>query len=433
MGVFQRCREDCPPDRCRKHSWSYTIDVSVNGKRQQLGKGGFESAAHAAEARDEVKRRHRSGLLPEDMKIRVEEYLRQWLDDKVKRAEIDENTQVSYRHHIEAHLIPQLGRIKLRDLRSRHLTTAYERIVEQREFEIAIAKAKRNKRIAEIEEENARRRALGKRRMRSTTRGVGQVPRPVGPVTVEKIHGTLRAALADALYRDEPLIAREIWKGAKLPKADRYKTVPPEIAQFWALLDLARGHRLYALMLLAGAGAGLRRGELAGLKWEDINLDTGQLVVNRQHKSVEYRVIVSEAKSDAGQRRTVMLGDRVLACLKRWKETQDAERESWGEGYHDDGHVFTWQDGRPYHPDYLTQAVGKLMRQAGIADARLHNLRHFYAAVLISAGYDIEAVSKALGHSSVQITSKVYTALFNAAKVKMATRAEDLVWKDRAA
>jgi integrase len=107
--------------------------------------------------------------------------------------------------------------------------------------------------------------------------------------------------------------------------------------------------------------------------------------------------------------------------------------EAWGEAYHDDGYVFTWQDGRPYHPDYLTQTVGKLMRQAGIADARPHNLRHFYAAVLISAGYDIEAVSKALGHSSVQITSKIYTALFNAAKAKMAGRAEDLVWKDRAA
>jgi integrase len=415
-GVFQRCREDCPPDRCRKHSWSYAIDVSINRQRQQLGKGGFESAVDAAEARDEVKRRHRAGSLPEDMKIRMDAYLRQWLDEKVKREEIDESTQVSYRHHIEAHLIPQLGRIKLRDLRSRHLTTAYERIVEQREFEIAVATAKRNKRIAEIEEENDRRGAQGKKRVRSTTRGVGQVPRP----------------LADALYRDEPLIVREIWKGAKLPKPDHHRTVPPEIAQFWALLDLARGHRLYPLMLLAGAGAGLRRGELAGLKWEDINLDTGQLVVNRQHKSVEYRVVVSEAKSDAGQRRTVMLGERMLAGLKLWKETQDAEREAWGEAYRDDGYVFTWQDGRPYHPDYLTQTVGKLMRQAGIADARLHNLRHFYAAVLISAGYDIEAVSKALGHSSVQITSKIYTALFNAAKAKMAGKAEDLVWKDRA-
>ena len=67
------------------------------------------------------------------------------------------------------------------------------------------------------------------------------------------------------------------------------------------------------------------------------------------------------------------------------------------------------------------------------SDARLHNLRHFYATVLISSGYDIDAVSKALGHSSVAITSLIYTALFNAAKAAMAANAEALVWKDRAA
>jgi integrase len=90
-------------------------------------------------------------------------------------------------------------------------------------------------------------------------------------------------------------------------------------------------------------------------------------------------VVVSEAKSDAGQRRTVMFGDHTLTCLKQWRETR-------GEAYLDEGYVFTWQDGRPYHPDYLTQTVGRLMRLAGIIDAKLHNLRHFFAAVLISAG-----------------------------------------------
>jgi integrase len=68
------------------------------------------------------------------------------------------------------------------------------------------------------------------------------------------------------------------------------------------------------------------------------------------------------------------------------------------------------------------------MRRAGIADARLHSLRHFYAAVLISAGYDIDGVSKALGHSSVAITSQIYTSLFNAAKAQMAA---SIRWRSR--
>lgn len=93
--------------------------------------------------------------------------------------------------------------------------------------------------------------------------------------------------------------------------------------------------------------------------------------------------------------------------------------------------MFTREDGRPYHPDYLSKTV-ELMRRAEIADARLHNLRRFCAAVLISAEYDIDAVSKALGHSSVAITSLIYTALLNAAKAAMEDKAEGLVWKDRA-
>jgi integrase len=137
--------------------------------------------------------------------------------------------------------------------------------------------------------------------MLSTKHGLGAVPRPVGPKTLENIHGTLRAALADALYTDEPPITGEIWIAAKFTKPQEHQTVPPDIDQFWALLDLAAGHRLYPLMLLAG-NAGLRRGELARLKWEDINLDTGQLIVNRQRKSIEYRVVVAEAKTEAGRR-----------------------------------------------------------------------------------------------------------------------------------
>jgi integrase len=195
---------------------------------------------------------------------------------------------------------------------------------------------------------------------------------------------------------------------------------------------MAREHRLYPLLLLAG-NSGLRRGELAGLRWADINLTTGMLVVRRQRKSINYRVIEADAKSQAGQDRVVMLGERTIKGLKSWKAKQSAERLAWGPAYHDGGYVFTREDGIPYHPDYLSHAVGKLMRRAGIADAKLHTLRHFYAAALISAGYDIDAVSKALGHSSVAITSLIYSSLFNVAKAAMAARAEDLVWRGRTA
>lgn len=245
-------------------------------------------------------------------------------------------------------MIPQLGRIKLQELRGRHLTNAYERIVARREEEIAAARQVRAARIAEVEAENRRRRARGMAKMRSTTRAMGALPRPIGPVTLERIHATMRSALRDALA--DELIVRDVARGAKLPRPDRRKTMPPDIGQFWKLLDLAREHRLYPMMLLAG-NSGLRRGELAGLRWSDIDLTTGQLIVRRQRKSISYRVIESDAKSNAGQDRVVMLGERTLTGLKQWQVQQDTERRAWGSAYHDQGYVFTREDGSPYHPD----------------------------------------------------------------------------------
>jgi integrase len=327
-------------------------------------------------------------------------------------------------------LIPQLGHLRLRDLRGRHLTNAYQQIVEDRHAEIDAALKRRQSRISQIEAENQRRRARGRTRMRSTTRCLGAMPRPVGPKTLQNIHGTMKAALHSALKQE--LITHNVWLAAELKEPDRHKVVPPDIDQFWHLLDLARDHRLHPFMVLAG-NSGLRRGELAGLRWSDIDLTTGRLVVARQRKSVRYQVVESEAKTRAGQNRVVMLGERTIAVLKRWKAIQNAEKLAFGPAYHDSGYVFTWQNGRPYHPDYLSHTVGKLMRRAGIGDSKLHSLRHFFAATLISAGYDIDAVSKALGHSSVAITSLIYSSLFEAAKAKMAAMAEALVWEGRAA
>lgn len=318
-GVYQRCREDCPADRCRKPTWSFVLEVPAGShRRRQLTKGGFESAGAAAGARTELQRRYRSGSLPEDTKITVEQYLREWLAGKVKRDEVDENTEV------------------------RHLTEAYQRIVDKRQAEIAAAKAKRDARIAEAEAENLRRRSHGKVRMQSTAYGMGAVPRPVGPATLQRIHGTMRAAIRSA-FADE-LIGSDVSRSARLPKPDRRKVVRPDISQFWTLLDTAREHRLYPLMLLPG-NSGIRRGELAGLRWADIDLTTGMLVVRRQRKSVSYRVVEADAKSQAGQDRVVMLGERTIKGIKSWKAKQAAERLAWGPAYHDGGYVFTREDG----------------------------------------------------------------------------------------
>jgi integrase len=178
---------------------------------------------------------------------------------------------------------------------------------------------------------------------------------------------------------------------------------------------------------VAAVRSGLRRGELAGLQWRDIDLDTGRIVVHRQRTTVGYEVREKTPKSEAGEERIVYLDDGTLKVLKRWRRQQAAEREQWGAAYHDSDYMFTREDGRPYHPDYLTKVYKRLATRAGLRTTKLHGMRHFRASALISTGADISAVSKEMGHSTIAVTSDLYGYLFEKASKRMAKRAAKLV------
>ena len=104
-----------------------------------------------------------------------------------------------------------------------------------------------------------------------------------------------------------------------------------------------------------------------------------------------------------------------------------------GADYHDAGYIFTKEDGTPYHPDYITKVVSRLLRRANIPAAKLHALRHFRAAWLISMGTDIAVVSKTLGHKSIAITSDIYGSLQEQAAMDLAEKTRGYVARGRTA
>jgi integrase len=207
---------------------------------------------------------------------------------------------------------------------------------------------------------------------------------------------------------------------------ERKKVRPPTPEGYGSMLDAIVGERLYAFVLAAGH-SGRRRGELAGLQWGDIDLATGRIVVHRQRTTVGYEVREKTPKSEAGEERVVYLDDGTLAVLTQWRQQQAAEREKWGSAYHDGDYVFTREDGRPYHPDYLTKVYKRLATRAGLRTTKLHGMRHFRASALISTDTDISAVSKEMGHSTISVTSDLYGHLFEKASKRMAKRAAKLV------
>jgi integrase len=381
-GVYQRCAPECAADRCRAHKWAYEVELpsGPDGKRQRVFDGGFDSAREAAEARAEVVRQHRAGSLPTDRHKTFGVWLDEWLHAKVERGEIRDSNERGYRDNIKNHIRPRLGNRKLAELRGIDFTRAYAAIVADREAEIVAAQETNRRYVEQAEAVNAARRARGMTRMLAPKRVA--VPRPVSPASVARIHAVVSGALGDAV---PDLIPRSVAADAKLPRATRRKVRPPTPEAYGALLDAIEADRWYPLILVAGH-SGLRRGELAGLKWEHIDLSTGRIVLGPQRTSVGYQVVEREAKTEAGDERIVWLDPDTLAVVKAWKAQQNRERLAWGEAYHGSGYVFAREDGQPLHPDRITKVAKRTLVRHGLASSKLHDLRHFRASALISTG-----------------------------------------------
>jgi integrase len=117
------------------------------------------------------------------------------------------------------------------------------------------------------------------------------------------------------------------------------------------------------------------RGEAAGLRWIDLDLDARLLTVERQLVQVGKEVIIGQPKSAASQR-TIAIDKATARLLREHEQRQESDRDRCGERWHEAGYVFTWPDGLPLRPDYLTSQFAFLARKAGLPPIRLHDLRH---------------------------------------------------------
>ncbi|MFI5496665.1 site-specific integrase [Actinoplanes sp. NPDC051859] len=198
---------------------------------------------------------------------------------------------------------------------------------------------------------------------------------------------------------------------------------PGQLAQF---LDLVSDDRLYPLWWLI-ALRGLRRGEAAGLRWHDIDLDRRELTITQQRRTtLGYQVIEVPPKS-AASHRAVALDRRTVTILREHLRRQRAEYLRTGRTWRDTGYVFTRPDGQPYHPNYLTHRLRWLTNRHDLPPVRLHDLRHGAATLAHTAGVDLKTVQDQLGHASIVLTADTYTSVLPAAQHKAAEATARLI------
>ena len=230
------------------------------------------------------------------------------------------------------------------------------------------------------------------------------------------------------------------------PREARELTIwePEQLAQF---LEAVRDDRLAALFELAGY-AGLRRAELCGIRWADLDPDGAGLTVRQtvvEAASKDLRVterrcgccgsehrglLIKNPKSRAGSR-WVPLVRAAQDALSRHRAAQSEERAACGSGYLDHDLIFCRLDGRPLRPGSVTNAFEHLVAASGLPAIRLHDTRHGACSLLLAGGVPIEIVQMILGHSSPVVTRQVYAHVMRGATAAQVELASDLVTRHR--
>jgi integrase len=186
------------------------------------------------------------------------------------------------------------------------------------------------------------------------------------------------------------------------------------------------GERLAALWSLA-ASTGMRRGEVLGLRWVDVDLERARVAVRQTLVVAGREVVVSEPKTSRG-RRSIALDPRTVAQLRAWRAAQAAERLQWGSSWVNSGLVFTRENGSPLHPEWLSDAFAWRIKQAGLPVVRFHDLRHTHASLGLAAGVPIKVMSERLGHSTSSFTADAYQHVTPALEEQAAATVARLVF-----
>jgi integrase len=232
-----------------------------------------------------------------------------------------------------------------------------------------------------------------------------QMPPGLAPKTVRNIHAMIHRALVDAVawkyINDNP--ASSI-RPPKLARARRKVWTPDQIRTFLKSVQQDRFAALFLLELTTG----IRRGQLCGLKWSDVDLDRRQITVH------DNRVVVAgHARDKAGGKtenadQTISVDRATASALEKWRGIQDGERDFFGADYHAGDYVFTFADGRPPHPDTVRQRFDRLAAAAGLSRITFHDLRHSYATGALKAGISPKVVSQRIGHANVGFFLQTY-------------------------
>lgn len=299
------------------------------------------------------------GTLATGRQQTLKTYLHQWLEE-VHKPTIRLGSYNNYRIVLDKHIIPALGHIQVQKLTPQQVQAFYT------------AKLKEG----------------------------------LAPSTIKRFHGVLHRALKHAVRWN--IVPQNVCDMVSLPRKVRREMKSLTREQARKLIASARQHNLEGLITLAVV-TGMRKGELLGLKWQDIDFDTKSLYIRRTTSRIgKYGIIESEPKTLKSQRK-IVLPSFIIDTLKKHRDRQVEIQAKLGAGWRNKGLVFCNGVGGFLDSSQLHEAYKSLLKDAGLPPIRFHDLRHSAATILFSMGVHPKVVQELLGHSNITMTLDTYS------------------------
>ena len=300
-------------------------------------------------------------------KYTVGEWMEVWFQDYAK-IKVRPSSHQTYQGYIHNHIQPNIGEIPLEKLTSLDLQKFYKKLLTQGRVDRVEAK--------------------------------GQ-PKGLSAKTVRNIHQILSSSLK--LAQEQRLILTNPAEGCALPRVEHQEMKTLTTVQLASFFREARESGVFELYYLELA-TGLRRGELLGLKWEDVDLERGDLRVRRQVSRINGEVMEAPLKTKNAYR-TLPLAEDTVSVLR--EQRRKVGNSTW---------VFPSSNGGPISPDSVLHMLHRVLKRAGLPKVRFHDLRHTFATLALQNGVDVKTVSGMLGHFSAGFTLDTYAHITSAAQ-----------------
>lgn len=382
--TFKRCSKcggRVPDKRCLAcgsdaFSWAYVVDVAPAGApREQRRAGGFATKSAALAAMNELQTAKAAGTHIEASRQTVAAYLEAWLAGI--KGSVRGGTFASYQLNARR-LGPVIGVVPLQQLTRNQVKAAYQTLGDSG----------------------------------------GKTGGGLSSKTVHNVHLCLRKALGDAV--EDRLIPFNPAEAAHKLPGDRPEMLTwsgPELRTF---LEGTEGDPNHALWRLA-SHTGMRRGELLGLRWRDVDLAAPRLSVVQQLVRAGDRIAFGPPKTSKG-RRSLALDPGTAAVLEDHQRAQHRGRWQLGPAYKDQDLVFARPDGSPLDPDVVSAQFDRQLVKLGLRRIRFHDLRHTHATLGLAAGVHPKVMQERLGHSSIAVTLDLYSHVVPAMQEDAAAR-----------